>query len=159
MRRSTQRKQVLDFYRSVAVKATNYCFPQNYKQYFIACQYKKQYFIDNIFIGVKKMLKLQEIREEKNILQKELAEKLQKTRACISSWETNKTEPDLQSLIGLADILEVTTDYLLGRTNDVGLIEVHNQLTQDQQELLSLYNRMSFQDKNQLIGFAKALVY
>ncbi|MCX4286700.1 MAG: helix-turn-helix transcriptional regulator [Clostridia bacterium] len=105
------------------------------------------------------MLKLQEIREEKNILQKELAEKLQKTRACISSWETNKTEPDLQSLIGLADILEVTTDYLLGRTNDVGLIEVHNQLTQDQQELLSLYNRMSFQDKNQLIGFAKALVY
>ena len=99
------------------------------------------------------MLKLQEIREEKNILQKELAEKLQKTRACISS------EPDLQSLIGLADILEVTTDYLLGRTNDVGLIEVHNQLTQDQQELLSLYNRMSFQDKNQLIGFAKALVY
>lgn len=105
------------------------------------------------------MLKLQEIREQKNIMQKDLAEKLNKTRACISSWETNKTEPDLQSLISLANILEVSTDYLLGRTNDVGLVEVQHELTHDQQELLSLYNQMSFQDKNQLIGFAKALVF
>lgn len=105
------------------------------------------------------MLKLQEIREQRNIMQKELALKLNKTRACISSWETNKTEPDLQSLINLADILEVSTDYLLGRSNDVGLIQTNANLTQDQQELLSLYSKMSFQDKNQLLGFAKALVY
>lgn len=105
------------------------------------------------------MLKLQEIREQRNIMQKELALKLNKTRACISSWETNKTEPDLQSLINLADILEVSTDYLLGRSNDVGVIQTNANLAQDQQELLSLYNQMSFQDKNQLLGFAKALVY
>ncbi len=105
------------------------------------------------------MLKLQEIREQKNIMQKELAERLNKTRACISSWETNKTEPDIQSLISLADILEVSTDYLLGRTNDVGLVEVQRELSHDQQELLALYNQMTFQDKNQLLGFAKALVF
>ena len=45
------------------------------------------------------MLRLQEIREERNILQKDLASRLDKTRACVSSWETGKTEPDIESLI------------------------------------------------------------
>ena len=105
------------------------------------------------------MLKLKELREEKNIYQKDIALKMNITSACISAWENNKTQPDLQSLVKLADILEVSVDYLLGRTNDIGLVEINNRLTQDQQELLTLYNKMSFKDKNQLLGFAKALVY
>ena len=105
------------------------------------------------------MLKLQEIREQKGILQKDLAQKLNKTRACISSWETSKTEPDLQSLIQIANELEVTTDYLLGRTDEIDTINIQTNLTPDQSELLNLYNQMSFRDKNQLLGFAKGLVY
>ena len=105
------------------------------------------------------MLKLQEIREQKGILQKDLAQKLNKTRACISSWETLKTEPDIVSLIQIADILEVSTDYLLGRSNDIGVVETNANLTPDQAELLNLYNQMSFRDKNRLLGFAQGLVY
>lgn len=105
------------------------------------------------------MLKLQEIREQKGILQKDLADKLNKTRACISSWETSKTEPDLQSLIQMANLLEVTTDYLLGRSNEVGIIETNANLTPDQNELLNLYNQMSLQSKNRLLGYAQSLVY
>ena len=105
------------------------------------------------------MLKLQEIREQKGILQKDLAEKLNKTRACISSWETSKTEPDLQSLIQIADVLEITVDYLLGRTDEMELANIQTELTPDQNELLNLYNQMSFRDKNRLLGFAQGLVY
>lgn len=61
------------------------------------------------------MLRLKEIRAGKNVMQRELAQRLNKTRACISQWERNVTEPDLQSLIQIADILGVTTDELLGR--------------------------------------------
>ena len=104
------------------------------------------------------MLRLKEIREEKNILQKDIAQKLNKTRECISSWERGVNEPDLESLIKLADILEVSLDYLTGRSDDVGMIEIHSELTAEKKELLSLFDKMSTLDKNQLLGFAKALV-
>lgn len=105
------------------------------------------------------MLKLKELRMEKGLYQKDVAEILHKTITCICDWERGRTEPNLQDLTQLADYFQVSTDYLLGRTNDIGLVEVHSELSQDQQELLTLYNKMSFQDKNQLLGFAKALVY
>lgn len=105
------------------------------------------------------MLKLKEIRQEKGLYQKDIAEILHKTITCICDWERGRTEPSLQDLNQMADYLEVSTDYLLGRTNDVGLVEVQRELSHDQQELLALYNQMNFQDKNQLLGFAKALVY
>lgn len=105
------------------------------------------------------MLKLKELRQEKGLFQKDIAQILHKTITCISDWERGRTEPSLQDLAQIADYFEVSVDYLLGRTNDIGLVEVQRELTHEQQELLSLYNRMSFQDKNQLIGFAKALVF
>ena len=104
------------------------------------------------------MLRLQEIREERNILQKDLANRLDKTRACISSWETGKTEPDIESLIKIADILDVSLDYLLGRSDDGGIIKIETQLSGEQKELLELFGKMSTKNRNQLLGFAKALV-
>lgn len=103
------------------------------------------------------MLKLQEIREQKGILQKELAEKLNKTRACISSWETSKTEPDLQSLVQIANVLEVTTDYLLGRENDLGVVNVNASLTPFQSKLLDVVDKLPRDDQFQVLGFAQAL--
>lgn len=103
------------------------------------------------------MLKLKELRQEKGLHQKDIAQILHKTITCVSDWERGRTEPSLQDLTQIADYFEVSCDYLLGRTNDIGLVEVQSELTHEQQELLSLYNKMSLQNKNQLIGFAKAL--
>ena len=105
------------------------------------------------------MLKLKELRQEKGLHQKDIALILHKTITCISDWERGRTEPSLQDLTQIADYFEVSVDYLLGRTNDIGLVEVQRELSHDQQELLSLYNKMSLQNKNQLIGFAKALTH
>lgn len=99
-----------------------------------------------------------ELCREKNVTRYKLSTDLQIGNSTIYGWEKGQ-QPTADKLIKLADYFEVSTDYLLGRSNDVGIIETNANLTQDQQELLSLYNRMSFQDKNQLIGFAKALVY
>lgn len=41
------------------------------------------------------MLNLKEIRENAGLQQRELATQLNRTIACISSWETGKTEPSL----------------------------------------------------------------
>ena len=58
-------------------------------------------------------------RRIKGISQSELAEKLNLTRQAISRWERGNTEPDLDSIIKLCKIFEITTDeFLIGEAVD-----------------------------------------
>ena len=47
--------------------------------------------------------RLIQLRKEKGFSQESLANQLNVTRQAISNWERGKTEPDLQTLIQLAD--------------------------------------------------------
>lgn len=58
--------------------------------------------------------KLKELRNELNLLQKQLAMDLGVTQACIGKWETGDREPSLDDLIKVAKYFGVSTDYLLG---------------------------------------------
>lgn len=60
--------------------------------------------------------KLREVRKGRNMTQAELGMLMGKTGATICDWEKGKAQPDLDELIRLADIFQVTADYLLGRT-------------------------------------------
>ena len=46
--------------------------------------------------------------------QTELASLLYTSQDTISLWETNKSLPDVKSVIKMAAIFAVTTDYILG---------------------------------------------
>ena len=105
------------------------------------------------------MFKLRELRIEKGFSMSNLAIKIGVSDAAISNWENGINEPKANYIVKLANIFNVSTDYLLGRENEVGFVEVTPTLTSDQQELLDLYDRMNYRDKNQLLGFAKGLVY
>ena len=59
--------------------------------------------------------RLRDLRTEKNLKQSQLAERLHTTQRKISYWETGKTEPDLVSLWEIADLFDVSVDYLIGR--------------------------------------------
>lgn len=61
------------------------------------------------------MLHIKEIRKKQGLTQYDLADKLQTTQQRISSYENGKREPDLVTLSQIADILNVSTDTLLGR--------------------------------------------
>ncbi|SFJ82534.1 helix-turn-helix domain-containing protein [Thermoflavimicrobium dichotomicum] len=50
--------------------------------------------------------------------QDEIAHKLGISRARYSHYENGRSEPDAEMLQKLADLYNVTTDYLLGRTDD-----------------------------------------
>lgn len=56
---------------------------------------------------------LKKYRTEKGYSQAELAEKLFVTRQCVSKWEKGTTQPDLQTLAAIAQLLDVSTDALL----------------------------------------------
>lgn len=60
---------------------------------------------------------LAKLRKERGILQKELANYLNVTVATISNYEKGVHAPDYETLIKLADFFDVSTDYLLQRTD------------------------------------------
>jgi len=61
--------------------------------------------------------KLKELREEKKLTQADLAKLLNISPSTIGMWEQNRRSPDNEALKKLADIFEVSIDYLLGRNN------------------------------------------
>lgn len=50
--------------------------------------------------------------------QEGLAAKLGISRSALSHYEKNRREPDYATLSMLADLFNVSTDYLLGRTDE-----------------------------------------
>lgn len=62
--------------------------------------------------------RLKDIRKEQGLLQKDLAAHLGITQQAYANYESGKREPDYDTLAKLADIFNVSVDYLLGRTDD-----------------------------------------
>lgn len=58
---------------------------------------------------------LAELRKDKHMTQRELANGLHVSVSTISNYEQNIHLPDVDRLIELADFFHITTDYLLGR--------------------------------------------
>ena len=63
---------------------------------------------------------LKELRKQKKLTQTELASKLNISQKSYSNWESGKAEPTLDNIIKLANILDTTTDELLGRQVNFG---------------------------------------
>ena len=62
--------------------------------------------------------RLKFLRKQKGLTQLELAKKLDKAMSTISGYEINNAEPDINTIVKLARILDTTTDYLLGSSNE-----------------------------------------
>ena len=56
---------------------------------------------------------IRKLRDEKNISQEELAEKVFVSRQTISNWENDKNYPDIKSLLLMCEVFDVSLDYLV----------------------------------------------
>jgi len=65
--------------------------------------------------------KLKEARKQCGLSQEQLAEKMTVSRSAIAKWETDKGLPDVDNLKALAQLLNVSVDYLL---DDSGTVDV-----------------------------------
>ncbi len=79
---------------------------------------------------------IQFLRKQKNLSQKDLAEKLCVSFQAISKWETGENLPDASILLDLADILDTTTDKILSggsalvrRNKKVNIDDLKNGIT------------------------------
>lgn len=60
--------------------------------------------------------KIKELREKKKIFQQELADALSVSKSTVAMWETNKREPDLDTIDRIAEYFSVPIDYLISET-------------------------------------------
>ena len=61
--------------------------------------------------------RIKDLREDHDLMQKEIAAVLGIDQRVDSTYETGKREIPVHHLIALADYYHTSTDYLLGRTN------------------------------------------
>ena len=94
--------------------------------------------------GVMKNLRL--LREEKGLSQQKLADLIGQgmLQSQIHNYEVGKYRPDIESLSKMADILNTTIDYLVGRTSYRPAFEgvAESGLTDNEQHLVSKYRRL-----------------
>ncbi|XMB71867.1 helix-turn-helix domain-containing protein [Mycoplasmatota bacterium WC30] len=57
--------------------------------------------------------KLRELRKEQGLSQEDLANKLDISRQSVSKWELGVSMPDLDNVIKLSELFDISTDYLL----------------------------------------------
>ncbi|WEK54910.1 MAG: helix-turn-helix transcriptional regulator [Candidatus Cohnella colombiensis] len=57
------------------------------------------------------------LRDQRGLTQEELATSLGISRAALSHYEKNRREPDTETLSKVADLFQVSLDYLAGRTH------------------------------------------
>ena len=62
--------------------------------------------------------RLKQLREEKNLTQKALAEHLAINRDALAKWETDRSLPDLETISTIVEFFDIPTDYLLGKDID-----------------------------------------
>ena len=62
-------------------------------------------------------MNLKEIRIKRNLTQQQVAEHIGCSAVAYSRYENGTRQPSIEALLRLADLFNVTVDYLLGRQN------------------------------------------
>lgn len=97
-------------------------------------------------------MRLKEIRNKKNITQIRLSIAAEVSQETISAYESGKALPSAETLIKIADFLDVSIDYLLERTDN----PIVNTVEKDEDnELLNIYHQMTKEQKNDIVTYAK----
>lgn len=116
------------------------------------------------------MNRIKELRDDKGLLQQDLADHLQIKQATVSSWELEKSEPNITTLITLSKLFGCTIDHLVCNDNNesaANYVSPHaiehevlcNILSGDKQysTLIACFSRLSPNDKASLVSQIKAM--
>ncbi|MEG0297654.1 MAG: helix-turn-helix transcriptional regulator [Clostridium sp.] len=81
---------------------------------------------------------ISELRKDQGLTQDDLAIKLNVARSTVASWEVNVNEPGAASIVEIADLFNVSCDYLLGRTKERN--NLHLESNDSKEFILNLFN-------------------
>lgn len=79
--------------------------------------------------------KLKKARKEAGLSQEQLAEKLSVSRSAVAKWESGKGMPDVNNLKVIAQLLDVSVDYLLDEEEKLSFNETKEAIDLDSFEV------------------------
>ncbi len=85
---------------------------------------------------------LRRLRSARNISQSELAATLGVSQQAVTKWENNKSKPSLQTVKKIAQVFDVSTDYLLDNEGK------KEEVTEDEKQMLEEYRQLDDEGKN-----------
>lgn len=105
------------------------------------------------------MINLKSIRQKRKITQAIMASDLGIFQESISSYEKGKSYPSIDTLIKMADYLNTSVDYLLGRTdNDAPLDELSfKNMNPKTYKILNNFIMLNDKKKNDVIWYSEAI--
>lgn len=103
--------------------------------------------------------KLKDLRTEKKLTQRELAQALSVTVPTLSHWECGYQEPSYSDLILISQFFNVSTDYLLGRDELGGIVTpTAPALSAEEQQLLALFGKMTHVQRVKVLAYSEGLL-
>ena len=98
--------------------------------------------------------RLRELRKSAGLSQSELAAKLDMAQNSLSNWERGERKPDVEVMARIADFFEVSTDYLLGKTDIKKTVSSNDLADTDAGVLLdTLLDKLKAEDTIMFNGF------
>ena len=95
---------------------------------------------------------LKRIRNEKNITQVRLSIAAEVSQETISAYESGKAMPSVDTLIKIADFLDVSIDYLLDRTDN----PLINRMSKNEDDdIINIFHQLNKEQKQDVITYAK----
>lgn len=87
--------------------------------------------------------KLYNLRKQKGLSQEELANRLNISRQTVSKWEVGESTPDMEKLVALSDLFEISLDELV-----MDKIPSHAGEMSTKSEIVNVLNEKVLTDEN-----------
>ena len=88
---------------------------------------------------------IKKLREEMGITQKQLADVIDVSQQSVNKYENHNIEPDIETLIRIADYFNTSVDYIVGHTElrrKVAKVEAY-ELSCDEMFIIDSYRKMT----------------
>ena len=90
------------------------------------------------------------LREKHGVSQQKLAEAIGLTQQSINKYENHNIEPDIETLIRIADYFETSVDYLIGHTSIRRKIEkvTAYELNEEESNIIEQFRKLSIKQRS-----------
>ena len=105
------------------------------------------------------MENLKELRKTKQLYLKDVAKHFNVAISTYSQWENSVCEPDIDTMVKLADFFNCTVDYLVGRESEDGTVFIlGNELSKDETQLIDMIRQLHNDDKDIIYKLVESIL-
>ncbi|PFW60806.1 helix-turn-helix domain-containing protein [Bacillus sp. AFS075034] len=100
---------------------------------------------------------LKHLRKSRDLTQQQLADKLNLSQSQIKNWETDRFQPDIETLVSIASFFNVSLDVLVGYSNEFKEESIQEVITETQTTYGALDEAQKERFCNQVLLFIRMI--